>query len=141
MYDIAKKVSADDFIRKLTNGYQFSVGERGAKLSGGQRQRITLARSFIGNQSIVVFDEATSALDFNTEETILQQLMKQQPHQTIFMITHRLSTAMYCDQIILLEDGTVAAQATHEELLTTNNTYQDLYQRYQEAHQKTASLS
>lgn len=57
------------------------------------------------------------------------------------MITHRLSTAMYRDQIILLEDGTVAAQATHEELLTTNNTYQDLYQRYQEAHQKTASLS
>lgn len=61
MYDIAKKVSAGDFIGKLTNGYQFSVGERGAKLSGGQRQRITLARSFIGNRSIVVFDEATAA--------------------------------------------------------------------------------
>ncbi len=133
-------VSADSFIRNLKGEYSFQVGERGNQLSGGQRQRITLARAFIGNQSIIVFDEATSALDIQTEETVLQQqLMQQNQHQTMLMITHRLSAAMYCDKIILLANGSISAQGTHEELLATSAQYKELYQRYLEANTKMAN--
>ncbi|TSB47833.1 ABC transporter ATP-binding protein [Alkalicoccobacillus porphyridii] len=129
----AQKVSAAPFIRNLSEEYQFQVGERGNQLSGGQRQRITLARAFIGDQSVVVFDEATSALDIQTEETILHQLMQKNQNQTMIMITHRLSTALYCDKIILMGKGSILAQGTHEELMTSSNQYRELYQRYIEA--------
>jgi len=81
-------------------------------LSGGQRQRIALARAMVGNQSIV-FDEATSALDIKTEEFILKQLDSLKSQQTVIMITHRLSTAIDCDMIILMENGKVLATGTH----------------------------
>ena len=82
-------------------------------MSGGQRQRIALARAMVGNQSIVVFNEATSALDIKTEEFILKQLDSLKSQQTVIMITHRLSTAIDCDMIILMENGKVLATGTH----------------------------
>ncbi|MEI6810813.1 MAG: ABC transporter ATP-binding protein [Candidatus Nomurabacteria bacterium] len=107
----------DDFISELPLGYETLVGERGIKLSGGERQRVAIARAFLRNSPILVLDEATSSLDSHSEEKVQDSLMKLMENKTTIVIAHRLSTIRRVDRILVLKDGVVAEDGTHDELL------------------------
>ncbi len=113
----AKKAHCHEFISKLTEGYDTHVGERGVKLSGGERQRVAIARAILKNAPILVLDEATSALDSESEALIQDALKTLMEGKTVVVIAHRLSTIMKMDRIIVIEDGAIAADGTHNELL------------------------
>ncbi len=115
----AKHASADEFIRKLPNGYATEIGERGVKLSGGQRQRVAIARAILKNPKIVILDEATSALDSITEKEVQEGIRGLIEGRTAVIIAHRLSTVRSVDRIAVMEKGKLIAFAPHEELLTT----------------------
>lgn len=112
----AKIANAEEFIAKLTRGYETLVGERGIKLSGGQRQRLGIARAVLANPKILIFDEATSNLDSASEKLIQEALSKISKDRTVIVIAHRLSTIQKADKIIVLEDGQVAEQGSRLEL-------------------------
>lgn len=113
----AKKANAHQFIEELANGYDTLVGERGVKLSGGQRQRIAIARAIIKNAPIILLDEATSALDSHSEGLIQQALWQLMENRTAIVIAHRLSTIQKMDRIIVLDNGQIAEQGSHSQLL------------------------
>lgn len=123
----AKMAHAHEFVQTLPKGYQTMVGERGVKLSGGQRQRIAIARAILKNAPIIVLDEATSALDSESEKLIQDALKKLMKGRTTIVIAHRLSTIQNMDRIVVLEDGAIAQQGTHAELLKKGGTYADLW--------------
>ena len=125
--EAAKMADAHDFIVQLTNGYNTEIGERGVKLSGGQRQRISIARVFLKNPPILIFDEATSALDYESEKAVMKSLRLLAKGRTTFIIAHRLSTVQNADRIIVLSDGGIAEQGTHEQLIKTAGIYSNLY--------------
>jgi ATP-binding cassette subfamily B protein len=125
----AKAAHAHDFISKLPEGYDTIVGERGVKLSGGQKQRIVIARSILKKASIMVFDEATSALDSESEQIIQHALPKIIGKHTTLIIAHRLSTVANLDRIIVLHEGTVIEDGTHDQLLRKKGRYYQLWQR------------
>jgi ATP-binding cassette, subfamily B, bacterial len=114
--EAAKKANAHEFIVKLPDGYETMVGERGIKLSGGQRQRVAIARAILKNAPIVVLDEATSALDSESEKLIQQALFTLMQGRTSIVIAHRLSTIKHLDRILVLEDGKITEDGTHDEL-------------------------
>lgn len=114
--DAAKKAHADSFIKKLPNGYDTVVGERGIKLSGGQRQRIALARAILKNAPIIVLDEATSALDSESERHIQQALSTLIEGRTTIVVAHRLSTIKKLDRILVLDEGKIIEDGNHETL-------------------------
>lgn len=114
---------ADDFIRRLPNGYDTRLGEEGFKLSGGQRQRIAIARAILRNAPILLLDEATSALDNEAERAIQRTLSELQKGRTTLIIAHRLSTVQNADQILVLEDGRVVERGGHDDLLGQNAVY------------------
>lgn len=126
--EAAKAANAHDFIMELPNGYETEVGERGVKLSGGQKQRIAIARVFLKNPPILIFDEATSALDLESEHLIQEALEKLAHNRTTFIVAHRLSTITHADRIILMNNGMVMEQGTHEELMKIKGYYYDLFQ-------------
>ncbi len=107
----------DDFISELPLGYDTLVGERGVKLSGGERQRVAIARAFLRNSPILVLDEATSSLDSHSEERIQDSLMKLMEDRTTIIIAHRLSTIRRVDRILVMKEGKIAEDGTHDELL------------------------
>lgn len=123
----AKKAHAWEFIRELEHGLATKVGERGVKLSGGQRQRIALARAFLVNAPILILDEATSALDSETEKHIQEAISDLITNRTSIIIAHRLSTIMKLDRIIVLDNGTILEEGSHEQLLTRNGKYASLW--------------
>jgi ATP-binding cassette, subfamily B, bacterial HlyB/CyaB len=127
----AKVAVAHDFIMSLPNGYNTRVGERGSALSGGQRQRIAIARMVLQNPQLLVLDEATSALDYNTERQVCQNLVEVFRGRSIFCITHRLSTIRNADVIVVMDQGAVVEQGTHDELTALKGRYYCLYQQQQ----------
>ncbi|WP_431061541.1 type I secretion system permease/ATPase [Serratia ureilytica] len=118
---------ADEFIRKLPNGYDTQVGERGGLLSGGQRQRIALARALLTNPRILILDEATSALDYESEAAVMSNLQQIVKGRTVISVAHRLSTLRHADRILLLDKGGVIEQGRHEELLAAGGKYAQLW--------------
>lgn len=123
----AQKANAHEFISGLRDGYDTLVGERGIKLSGGQRQRIAIARAILKNAPILILDEATSALDSDSERLIQDALGKLMEGRTSVVIAHRLSTISKLDRIIVLEDGKIAEDGTHEQLLERKGIYAKLW--------------
>ena len=128
----AKLSSIDRFIANLEIGYDTIVGERGLKLSGGEKQRVAIARALLKNPKIFIFDEATSALDSKTEKSIEKSLKKLSNKNTTIVIAHRLSTIIDADKIIVLENGTIAEQGSHKELIKKNGLYAEMWMRQQE---------
>lgn len=127
----AKYANADQFIQQLAEGYQTMVGERGQTLSGGQRQRIAIARAILADPKILILDEATSALDSASEALVKDALNKIMRQRTTFIIAHRLSTVINADLIIVLDQGRIVEQGTHEQLLLEQGYYFRLYQAQQ----------
>ena len=123
----AKKAHAHEFISQLPDGYDTLVGERGVKLSGGQRQRVAIARAMLKNAPILVLDEATSALDSESEKLIQDALAKLMEGRTTIVIAHRLSTIQKMDRIIVLDEGKIAEEGTHRELLQNKGLYAKLW--------------
>ena len=117
----AKLAHAHDFIESFSDKYGTYVGERGVKLSGGERQRIAIARAILKNAPILVLDEATSSLDSESEELIQDALANLMKDKTVIVIAHRLSTIMKMDRIVVLEEGKIIEQGSHQELLTKKN--------------------
>lgn len=125
----ARQAYAHDFIMALPKGYDTVVGERGVKLSGGQRQRIAIARAILKNAPILVLDEATSALDSESEQYIQEALWGLMENRTAVVIAHRLSTIQRLDRIVVLADGKVVENGSHQQLLKANGLYNRLWQR------------
>ncbi|MBA2279216.1 ABC transporter ATP-binding protein [Candidatus Saccharibacteria bacterium] len=125
---VARKANAHDFIESLPKGYDTLVGERVVKLSGGQRQRIAIARAMLKNAPILVLDEATSALDSESEILIQDALWKLMEDRTAIVIAHRLSTIQKMDRIIVLDDGKIAEEGSHKELIHRDGVYAKLWQ-------------
>jgi len=124
----AKIACAHDFIMGMPQGYNSSVGERGAGLSGGQRQRMALARAVLQNPRMLILDEATSALDARTERQVCRNLFEAFRGRTVFFITHRLSTVRPADMIVLMDQGAVMEVGDHNTLMNRQGWYYALYQ-------------
>jgi len=125
----AKNADIHDFVISLPDGYETIVGERGLKLSGGEKQRVAIARTFLKNPKILFFDEATSALDSTTEKEIQKNLENISKNKTTLIIAHRLSTAAYADNIIVLDKGSIIEQGSHNYLLDLKGKYFEMWEK------------
>ena len=125
----ARAAKIHDFIQSLPAGYETTVGERGLKLSGGEKQRVGIARTLLKNPPILLLDEATSALDTQTERDIQDSLREMGQGRSVITIAHRLSTIADCDRIVVLEDGRIVEQGSHEMLLANGGRYAAMWAR------------
>jgi ATP-binding cassette subfamily B protein len=125
----ARAAQAADFIERLPKGYDTRVGERGLTLSGGQRQRLAIARAILADPRILILDDATSSVDASTEQEIKRALREVLAGRTTFVIAHRLSTIALADEIVVLENGRVAAQGNHDELVETSDLYREIVEK------------
>ena len=125
--EAAKNAQVHKNIIKFNKGYDTVLGERGVTLSGGQKQRISIARAIIKDPKILLFDDCLSAVDTETEEQILNNLDKVSHNKTTIIVSHRVSSAKNADKIIVLEDGKIIQEGTHEILINQSGYYKDLY--------------
>ena len=125
--EVAEAAAAHEFITDLPDGYDTRVGERGVKLSGGQRQRLAIARALLNDPAIIIFDEATSDVDTETEDLIQESLDRLVEERTAFVIAHRLSTIQDADEIVVMDDGRIVEQGSHDALLARDGEYADLW--------------
>jgi subfamily B ATP-binding cassette protein HlyB/CyaB len=123
----ARMAGAHEFILELAEGYDTIVGEQGRTLSGGQRQRLAIARALITNPRILIFDEATSALDYESERIIQDNMQAIAKGRTVFIIAHRLSAVQRADRIIVIEQGRIVEQGSHDNLLRQGGHYARLH--------------
>jgi ATP-binding cassette subfamily B protein len=124
----ARDANAHDFIRRLPNGYDATLGERGTRISGGERQRIAVARAFLRDAPILILDEPTSSIDSRTEAVILDALERLMEGRTTIVIAHRLSTIRSADHILVLDEGALLEDGTHDELLDRDGMYRQLWE-------------
>lgn len=124
----ARMAQAHEFIMSFPQGYDTLLGQKGVNLSGGQKQRLALARAILKEPPILILDDSTSAVDLGTESKIQAALNQMQRKPTIFVIAQRISSVMDADKILILEDGRIAAEGIHQQLLETSEIYQDIYQ-------------
>jgi len=125
--DAARVAQAEDFIKESANGYETLVGERGVTLSGGQKQRVAIARTLMKDNDILIFDDSLSAVDTQTDAAIRRELRSRREGITTFIISHRITTLMEADRILVLEGGKVVQQGTHLELIEQPGLYQRIY--------------
>ncbi|MFQ5443631.1 MAG: ABC transporter ATP-binding protein, partial [Nitrospinales bacterium] len=125
----AQAAHVDNFVRGLDDGYDTLIGERGVKLSGGQRQRIAIARAILRNAPILILDEATSSLDSESERLVQDALHNLMENRTTFVIAHRLSTIKHAHRIIVLDQGKMVEEGTHDDLIMNSGIYQKLYEK------------
>jgi len=126
--DAARVALAHDFIMAMPDGYETVIGERGQRLSGGQRQRIAIARALLKNAPILILDEATSELDTESEMLVQRALQNLMENRTVLVIAHRLSTVRRADRILVLDDGRISEEGSHEDLITHGGIYQRLHE-------------
>jgi ABC-type multidrug transport system fused ATPase/permease subunit len=126
--NIARLAQAHEFVERLPDGYNTVIGERGITLSGGQRQRLAIARALAVDPRVLILDDATASVDASTEARIRVGLREAMRNRTTLIIAHRLSTIALADEIVVLDDGRIAARGTHEELLVTSQVYRDIYE-------------
>ena len=124
----AQLAQAHDFIAALPDVYDTVIGERGITLSGGQRQRIAIARALVVDPRILILDDATASVDATTEARIRLGLREAMRGRTTIIIAHRLSTIALADELVVLEEGRVAARGTHDELIETSDVYREIYE-------------
>jgi ABC-type multidrug transport system fused ATPase/permease subunit len=138
--EAAKLANAHEFISRMPMGYDSPVGDRGTTLSGGQRQRIGIARALIRDNPILILDEPTAALDAESEALVVEAMERLMRGRTVITIAHRLSTLRNADRIIVVKDGVVAEEGTHEELLNRHGIYAQLHQlQFENRHEATAA--
>lgn len=126
----ASLARCDDFIARFPKGYDTNAGDAGARLSGGERQRLAIARAILKDAPIIILDEATAFTDPENEDKLQQSIDHLTKGKTLIVIAHRLSTIMYADKILMLEDGSISAEGTHEQLLSSSQTYLDMWKAH-----------
>ena len=131
--EAARAAQINDFIKRLPDGYQTQVGERGLKLSGGEKQRVAIARTLLKKPAMLIFDEATSALDSKTERAFQDELLSLAKNRTTLIIAHRLSTIVHADQILVMDYGQIVERGTHPELLAAKGRYSEMWQMQERA--------
>jgi len=133
VHEAARAAQIDGFIKRLPDGYDTQVGERGLKLSGGEKQRVAIARTLLKKPAMLIFDEATSALDSKTERAFQEELLSLAKNRTTLIIAHRLSTIIHADQILVMEHGQIVERGTHLELLAAQGKYAEMWQMQERA--------
>ncbi len=123
----AKAAQAYDFIMTLPNGFDTRIEERGVNLSGGQKQRIAIARALLLRPAIMILDDSTSSVDVETETKIQDAMKEWLSDSTSFVVAQRISTVLHADKIVVVDEGKIAAQGTHSELMQTSRVYQEIY--------------
>ena len=133
VHEAARAAQIDGFIKRLPDGYDTQVGERGLKLSGGEKQRVAIARTLLKKPAMLIFDEATSSLDSKTERAFQEELLSLAKNRTTLIIAHRLSTIIHADQILVMEHGQIVERGTHLELLAAQGKYAEMWQMQERA--------